>query len=133
MKEILFLCQHGGAKSVIAAAHFNRLAADRGLPFVGTAAAAEDPYDAVPTPVADHLHREGFDVRELKPHHAALEEIEAAARIVTIGCDLSGAESGAVISDRWDDVPAASEDLDGSVAAIRRHVVALVEDLDGNR
>ncbi len=131
--RILFLCSHGGAKSVMAASHFNRLAAERGLPFVATAAAAEDPYDSVPTPVADYLQREGFDVRELKPHHVAPAEIATAARIVTIGCDLSGAESGAVISERWDDVPAASEDLEGSVAAIRRHVEALAEDLDGDR
>jgi arsenate reductase (thioredoxin) len=124
MKEILFLCQHGGAKSVVAASHFNRLAAERGLPFVATAAAAEDPYDAVPTPVADYLLREGCDVRELEPHHVAPAEIETAARIVTIGCDLAGAH------ERWDDVPAASEDLEGSVAAIRRHVEALAEDLE---
>jgi arsenate reductase (thioredoxin) len=127
MHEILFLCQHGGAKSVIAASHFNRVAAERGLPFVATAAAAEDPYDAVPAPVAGYLHDEGFDVRELKPHRVAAGEIETAARIVTIGCDLAGAH------ERWDDVPAASEDLEGSVAAIRRHVEVLAEDLDGGR
>ncbi|HEV7240055.1 MAG TPA: hypothetical protein VGQ36_12520 [Thermoanaerobaculia bacterium] len=133
MKEILFLCQHGGAKSVVAASHFNRLAAERGLPFVATAAAAEDPYDAVPTPVADYLQREGFDVRELEPHHVAPAEIATAARIITIGCNLSGAEGGAVLSERWDDVPQASEDLERSVAAIRRHVEVLAEDLDGDR
>jgi len=133
MKEVLFLCQHGGAKSVVAASHFNRLAAERGLPFVATAAAAEDPYDAVPAPVADYLRREGFDVRELVPHHVAPAEIETAARIITIGCDLSGAESGAAVSERWDDVPAASEDLEGSVAAIRRHVETLAEELDRRR
>lgn len=127
MKEILFLCQHGGAKSVVAASHFNRLAAERGLPFVASSAAAEDPYDAVPAPVADYLEREGFDVRQLEPHHAAPDEIASAARIVTIGCDLPGAH------ERWDDVPAASEDLEGSVAAIRRHVQALAEDLDDHR
>ena len=131
MKEILFLCQHGGAKSVIAASHFNCLAAGRGLPFVAAAAAAEDPYDAVPAPVADCLQRDGFDVRELRPHHVTPEEIAAAARVVTIGCHVSGAH------DRWDDVPAASEDLEGSVAAIRRHVEilaeALAEDADDDR
>ena len=131
MKEILFLCQHGGAKSVVAASQFNRLAAERGLPFVATAAAADDPYDAVPTPVADYLQREGFDVRAFRPHQVAPGEIESATRIVTIGCELAGVESGAVISDRWDDVPAASEDLEGSAAAIRRHVEALAEELDG--
>jgi hypothetical protein len=137
MKEILFLCPHGGAKSVVAAFHFNRLAAERGLPFVAAAAAAEDPYDTVPAPVADHLRREGFDVGAFKPHRVALAEIRAAARVVTIGCDVPGAGSGAAISDRWDDVPAAREDLEGSVAAIRRHVEvlaeALAEDLDGGR
>jgi protein-tyrosine-phosphatase len=133
MKEVLFLCQHGGAKSVVAASHFNRLAAERGLPFVAIAAAAEDSYDAVPAPVADYLQREGFDVRKLEPHHVAPAEIETAARIITIGCDLSGAESGAAVSERWDDVPAASEDLEVSVAAIRRHVEALAEELDGRR
>src|SRR5688572_249911 len=30
---VLFVCEHGSAKSVVAAAHFNRIAADRGLPF----------------------------------------------------------------------------------------------------
>lgn len=131
MKEILFLCPHGGAKSVIAVSHFNRLAAERGLPFVAAAAAAEDPYDAVPGPVADHLQRDGFDVRGFRPHRIALDRIDAAARVVTIGCDVPGAH------ERWDDVPAASEDLEGSVAAIRRHVdvlaKALAEDGDGGR
>lgn len=131
MKGILFLCQHGGAKSVIAVSHFNRLAAERGLPFVADAAAVEDPYDAVPVPVADHLQRDGFDVRAFKPHHVAPGEISSAARVVTIGCDVPEAH------ERWDDVPAASEDLEGSVAAIRRHVEglaeALAEELDGDR
>ena len=122
--RVLFLCQHGGAKSVIAAAYFNRLADERGLPFEATSAAAEEPYDAVPAPVADHLERDGFDVRELKPHHVTQDEIESAARIVAIDCQIPGAE-------RWDDVPPASEDLEGSAAAIRRHVEALAEELDG--
>jgi protein-tyrosine-phosphatase len=129
VQEILFLCPHGGAKSVVAASHFNRLAAERGLPFVATAAAAEDPYDAVPAAVADYLQREGVDVRELKPHHVAPDEIATAGRVVAIGCNFSGA----VPSERWDDVPQASEDLEGSVAAIRRHVEALAEELDGRQ
>ena len=30
---VLFICEHGSAKSVVAAAHFNQIAADRGLPY----------------------------------------------------------------------------------------------------
>ena len=122
--RILFLCQRGGAKSVIAASYFNRLAAERDLPFVATAAAAEDPYDAVPDPVVHHLQRDGFDVRAFKPQHVDAGELETAAKIVAIDCDVPAA------NERWDDVPKVSDDLEGAAAAIRRHVETLVDDLD---
>jgi arsenate reductase (thioredoxin) len=32
-KKIVFVCEHGAAKSVIATTYFNRLAAERGLPW----------------------------------------------------------------------------------------------------
>ena len=123
---ILFLCPHGGAKSVMAAAYFNRVAEERGLPFVATAAAAEDPYDAVPEPVADLLQAEGVDVHAFRPRRVEAGEKSAAAKVVAIGCDLPGVE-------QWNDVPPASEDLDGSASAIRRHVAALAEELGGRR
>lgn len=126
MRSVLFVCQHGGAKSVIAASHFDRVARGRGLPFEATAAAADDPYDAVPKHVAVHLQRDGFDVRGFKPHRVAPDEIRAAAWVVAIGCDVDGSDQ------RWDDIPAASEDLAGSVAAIRRHLEGLAEALAVN-
>lgn len=126
--SILFVCSHGGAKSVMAASYFNQLAEERGLDVVAVAAAAEEPYDAVPTPVADHLQREGFDVRAFKPHRVAPGEIATAARIIAIDCQVPAAGGTAGI-ERWDDVPQASVDLDGSAAAIRRHVEALAEEL----
>lgn len=135
--NILFVCTHGGAKSVMAASYFNRLAQERALDFVAVAAAAEEPYDAVPAPVADHLQREGLDVRAFRPHRVAADEIGTAARIIAIDCNVPGAEGGAAGMERWDDVPQASVDLDGSAAAIRRHVEALAEalagELDGRR
>ena len=109
----------------MAASYFNRLAAERNLDVVAVSAAAEEPYDAVPAPVADYLQREGFDVRAFQPHHVEPDEIETAARIVTIDCHVPG-----VAAERWDDVPPASEDLEGSAAAIRRHVQALAEELE---
>ena len=120
MNEILFVCQHGGAKSVIAASYFNAA----GLPVTATAAAAEDPYDAVPAPAVDLLARDGFDVSGFKPRQIDERDLERAQRIIAIGCDVEGAE-------RWDDVPMVSEDPEGSAAAIRRHVDELVKELRG--
>lgn len=121
---ILFLCQHGGAKSVIAASYFN----EAGLPVRAISAAAEEPYDAVPEPVVERLASDGIDVRGFRPRRVEQPDLDAAVRVVSIDCQLPG-----VMTERWDDVPPASEDLEGSVAAIRRHVDALVAELRGTR
>ena len=126
--RVLFLCAHGGAKSVMAASYFNRLAGEGALPHAAIAAAAEEPYDSVPAPVAELLLSEGLDVRSFIPRSVGERDVDGAGRIVAIGCELEG-----VPVERWDDVPAASEDLEGSAAAIRRHVDALMEELRGRR
>jgi arsenate reductase len=124
---VLFLCQHGGAKSVVAASYFNRLAEQKGLRCVAVAAATEDPYPSVPLPIADLLERDGFDVRAFEPRTFEERDVNGAARVISIGCDLAGLSKVPVA--QWNDVPQASEDLAGSVAAIRRHVEALTDEL----
>lgn len=115
--SILFLCPHGGAKSVIAAAFLNRA----GLPVTAIAAASEDPYDAVPAPVVELL---GEELASFKPRQVTAEDLANATRVIAIGCDVAGTE-------KWDDVPMVSEDLEGAVDAIRRHVDTLVTELRG--
>jgi hypothetical protein len=44
-ETVLFICPHGGAKSLIAASYFNRMAAEQNLPLTVVAIAAEDPYE----------------------------------------------------------------------------------------
>ena len=128
MPNILFLCPYGGAKSVLAASYFNRIAAERKLPFSATAAAAEEPYDAVPPPVADHLQRDGIDVRAFTPRRVDAGELASAVKVIAIGCELDGYDATNI--ERWDDVPKVSDDLEGSAAAIRRHVEALAAELE---
>ncbi|HEY0139879.1 MAG TPA: hypothetical protein VGF48_03225 [Thermoanaerobaculia bacterium] len=130
---ILFLCSAGGAKSVIAASYFNRLAEDRALPHRAVAAAAEEPYAAVPGAVADFLERDGFDVRTFQPRRVEEGDVGRAARVVSIECNLEAIDLSGAVVERWDDVPKVSEDLHGSAAAIRRHVEALAEELRGGR
>lgn len=126
---VLFLCPHGGAKSLIAASYFNRIAQARRLPFKAIAAAAEDPYPEVPANVAEALSREGFDVRDFQPRSVEARDFGAAARVISIDCDLQAVDTGSAPVDSWDDVPKVSVDLEGSSAAIRRHVRALAQEL----
>ena len=121
-KTVLFLCPYGGAKSVIAASYFNRLAEEQSLPWRAIAAAAEEPYEAVPAKVAELLEQDGFDVRAFEPRRVTTDDVQTAAKIVTIDCNVDA--NGAAV-ENWDDVPKVSVDLDGSAAAIRRHVAAL--------
>ena len=128
-RTVLFLCPHGGAKSLIAASYFNRVAGERGLSYVAVAAASEDPSDAVPGPVAGLLERDGFDVATFKPRRVEQADVGRAARVVTIDCGVGAVNADGATVERWDDVPKVSDDLEASAAAIRRHVVMLAEQL----
>lgn len=133
MDTILFLCQFGGAKSVIASSYFNRLAEEHGLPYAATAAAAEEPYDAVPPPVTALLEHEGFDVHAFKPRQVQSDDVRGATKVISIDCDLTNVDLTEATLERWDDVPKVSDDLIASATAIRRHVEALAEELRGRR
>lgn len=128
-KTMLFLCPHGGAKSVIAASYFNLLMSERGLPLTGVAAATEEPYDSVPPSVAALLAQEGIDVSNYRPRRVENEDVVRALRIVAIDCDLNKSDTGSFSDEHWDDVPKVSEDLLGATRAIRRHVEKLVQEM----
>jgi arsenate reductase (thioredoxin) len=126
---VLFMCPYGGAKSVIAASYFNRIAEQEGLPYLATAVAAETPYDAVPKPVADLLEQDGFAVTSFHPRQVAASDLESATKIVSIDCDLTKLDTHGAAIETWNDVPKVSVDLPGSAAAIRKHVEVLVKQL----
>lgn len=128
-ETVLFMCPYGGAKSVIATTYFNHLAERVGLGYRAAAVAAETPYDAVPEKVAAFLLQEGFDVQSFKPRQVAAADLDAAAKVVSIDCDLAKLDTNGVAVERWDDVPKVSADLPGSAAAIRKHVETLVAQL----
>jgi arsenate reductase len=127
--RVLFVCLHGAAKSVIAAAHFQRLAAQRGMP-VETMSAGTEPDPEIAPRVVRELLAEGIDVRDLRPRRVTPDDVASASRIVTFGCDLT-ALGPAVAVDRWDDVPPVSDGYEAAREAIDDRVVRLVDELAG--
>ena len=87
-RTVVFVCLHDAAKSVIAGAYLNRLAAERGLNICATSAGSE-PESEVPASARDGLLREGLAVRHHRPRAVAPQELAAAWRVVSFGCDLS--------------------------------------------
>jgi arsenate reductase len=127
-RTILFLCPHNAAKSVLAAAYFDRLAQERGLDY--RAASAGTSPDVAPSPaVVAMLRDEGIDVAGHRPRRLTKEDLLAAHRVISLGCDPADLAGGSPRVDRWDDVPAASQDLNAARTAIKRHLDDLVDEL----
>jgi arsenate reductase (thioredoxin) len=123
---VLFLCPHNAAKSVIAAAYLERLAAERGLTLRATSAGT-DPDPGVSPGVAAALLAEGIDVRAHRPRRVTAEALTNASRVVSLGCDLGDLAPPGLVIERWDDVPSPSADLTGARAVIAAHVRRLVD------
>jgi protein-tyrosine-phosphatase len=119
--RVLFVCRHGAAKSVVAAAHFRRLAAARGLASEAVAAGTEPDPELTPQAVRG-LAGEGLAAAPARPRPVTLFDLEAASRIVTFGCEV--APRGGAPVERWD-VPAIGD----GYAAARTRIVANVERL----
>jgi len=124
-RTIVFLCPHNAAKSVIAAALCARELARRGLPIEVDSAGTEP--DAGPAPaVVALLAGEGFDVARHRPRRVDADQLTAAWRVISLGCDVTGIADPAVEIEYWNDVPAPSQDLAGARERIGAHVDALV-------
>jgi len=86
--SVLFLCPHNAAKSLLAAAYFDRLAGERGLPFSADSAGTEPAEGPAPAVVAA-LHAEGVDVSGYRPRHVEPRDLASAYRVISMGCDLT--------------------------------------------
>jgi arsenate reductase (thioredoxin) len=125
--RVLFVCLHGAAKSVLAAADLRRLAADRGLDLEAEAVGIEPELEIAPA-VVRALLAEGVDLRDQRPRKVTPRDVQAATHVVAFGCEVPAAGSGAARLEQWTDVPAVSEDLATARAAIRRHLERLLDE-----
>src|SRR5262249_10124868 len=98
-------------------AYLNRLASERGLDIRATAAGVE-PEPEIPLPVRDGLLRDGLNVGDDRPRGVTPEELAAAWRVGSFGCDLSHLTPPGRAVERWDDVPLVSEGFDAARDAI---------------
>ncbi len=131
-RTIVFVCQHGAAKSAMAAAYWNRLAALRGVNIRATAVGT-DPDPEVSPQVAAALFEEGIDIRDQRPRMATREDLVGAWRVVSFGCDLSPLVTPDVPVIQWVGVPAASEDLPAARETIVARVAQLLDGCGGER
>jgi arsenate reductase len=125
--SVVFVCEHGAAKSVIATAYFNKLAAERGLPyraiFRGT-----DPQEALSVRAVAGLKADGIAIPAGAPTAIGAEDVSKATHIFAIGCTLPASAQSSGKAKDWSDVPD-DKGYEGQRDAIVRHVKGLLDDL----
>jgi protein-tyrosine-phosphatase len=126
---ILFLCPHSAAKSVLAATYCQQLLREQGLAwkveFAGT-----EPDEAISPAVDALLTEEGFDLTGYRPHLVTAEQLNRAARIVSLGCNPARLRLHTIVPiEQWDDIPPTSQALTAARDLIYGRVEQLVRNL----
>jgi protein-tyrosine-phosphatase len=123
---VLFVCQHGAAKSVLAAAELERLAAGAGIQ-ISVRAAGVEPEAAVAPAVLALLPEKAAVFGRQRPRRINEQDIGESALTITFNLLASDLPATPRRTLAWDDVPSVSERPGEAREAIDRHLVALLE------
>ncbi len=125
--HVVFVCEHGAAKSLVATAYFNKMAAERGLAARATFRGV-DPQDALSVRAVAGLKEDGLTIPDGRPTPIAASDVTAATHIFAIGCALPASATKSGKASSWDDVPD-DQGYGPMRDAIVRHVRALLDTL----
>jgi len=107
MPVILFVCEHGAARSTVAAAYFNKLAEEQGLNYRAIFRATNPDSTLTPATITG-LKEDGFKINNWTPKLVSQMDIDSASQIVTFDCNLPDSLSKPVI--QWNGIPPVSKD-----------------------
>jgi len=124
-QPIVFVCEHGAAKSIIAAAYFNKLAQEKNLEVRAIARGTHPDLELSPKAIAG-LKDDGLSPTELVPQQLSLADIQSAQRIITF-CELPAEYQTKASVDLWDGVPPVSENYEKARDAILEHINQLLK------
>jgi len=131
VQQVLFVCEHGNVKSLMAATYFNALAQSRRLPYRAVSRGVAPDSDSVPEFVLTPLKSEGFDVADFHPQRITRDDVAASSRVVVISTAVPADASDAGTKvEQWNDVPPASKDYAKSWDSIKAHVADLLDRLE---
>src|SRR6185312_5249896 len=126
--RVVFVCEHGAVKSLIAALYFNQRAELRGLQYTAVARGTS-PEAAVPPPVQLALRAAGFDVDRYVPQAFNSTDVDRASLVVSFDQDITQTVAGRVRELRWDNLPSVLADYALGRDEIIRRVDGLIEQL----
>lgn len=125
---VLFVCEHGSAKSVIAATYFNKLAAQNGLS-LRAVSRGTTPDETLSANTVMGLANDGLIPSESSPQKLSPDDMGSAQMVISF-CDLSGEGYQRDISiEQWNDVPPVSQNYELARDVILSHLNRLMENI----
>ena len=124
---VVFVCLHGSVKSQMAAAHFNRIASERGLPFTAISRGIEVD-TSIPTRIRDGLNLDGLAPTDDIPIGLTADEAGRATKVVAFDT-VPEERRGTSEVTYWSDVPPATKDYAAARDVIVRHIDTFVPTL----
>ena len=123
---VVFVCEHGAAKSVVAAAWLQRLAAEAQLDLSAMARGTGPSAELSPMAVAG-LIRDGIETEETTPQPLRQEDLADAWRVVGFAPEVTGDAAPDTDIELWT-VPAVSDGYESARNAIVARLKALLDD-----
>lgn len=125
---VLFVCEHGAAKSIIAATYFNKLANEKGLN-LRAIARGTNPDEALSPKTVNGLIEDGLQQTETTPQKLTSADIASAQLIITF-CNLSNEEYQQIVEvNHWNNVPPVSENYQIARNAIVENLNQLIAEI----
>jgi arsenate reductase (thioredoxin) len=128
---VIFVCEHGAAQSVIAAAYFNRLAAERHLPYRAIARGAS-PQENPSVATAAGLKADNMPVSGENPKGLSDAEAANAVRIVAF-CSIPDKFARIAPIEKYEDVPLVADGYAASRDKIVHYVKQVLDELERTR
>src|SRR5262245_45791853 len=130
---VVFVCEHGSSRSLLAASLFNQMAEERGLSAraLSRAASEKTADQSVPAPLAKQMTADGFQVEGFRPRALTASEAAAATRIVTLQFDEAVEAANEAPVERWSDIGSPSREYAATKGTIASHIRALLDELKG--
>jgi len=126
--QVVFVCEHGSVKSLVAMEYFNRSAQKRGLAYRAIARGTA-PEPTVPSSVREGLRTAGFDVSHFVPRLFEASDVADALLVVSFDQDIAKIVGGKARHVAWDNLPGVLADYARGRDEIVRHIDELVDEL----
>jgi protein-tyrosine-phosphatase len=128
-QRVVFVCEHGTVKSVVAAALFNKLARKRGLAAVAVSRGTA-PDSALPALVRDGLLADGAGPWRARPTRLTSADVPGASLFVSFDQPVEALVGERAPLRHWDGTPSVMQTYATGRDAILERVRALVAEME---